>query len=549
MDPKERLMHEYRSQRIGRREFIRRCLALGLSASGALALAARCGPQPQPTPMTVESTIPPPPTATPAPTATPVPTEPALISEVVVNTAAEKESADPLLVYQIDGGSIDRNSFDYLLERDWQGNVVPGLAESFEPLDETTLEFRLRRGVSFHNGEPFNGQAVQFSFERMLDPEVGSAWAQNVAVLDSVEVVDEFTVRLHLKEPSAPLLDALVSAPAMQPPGYIQAQGYQAFLSQPVGTGPYRFVEWVKDDHFTLERNPDYWAGSPKGSPFAERVTFRPVPEASTRIANLNTGAAQIIRDVPPDLIPTVSGPGVGTIHVDVPRVAFFQIAADKEVLGDARVRQALNYAVDVEAVIEGLLGGRGNRLATVFAPQTLGFDAGVQPYPYDPDRARSLLREAGVAEGFQVTMDYATLERKDVVEAYAAQLGEVGLDVQLQGFELAVFNDNWVRKNTADLRFATWGPIFDPWSILDFVIAPGGLLSRYGNQQAGELINQGRTELDRQARAQIYNQLMAVLNEDPACIYLHNLTAIYGVSQGVAQFQPRPDEYILLTR
>ena len=200
---------------------------------------------------------------------------------LVIDTTAEAESLDPALVAQVSGFSIMGSIYDNLVERDYNGALVPMLAESWSFPDPNTIEFKLRQGVTFHNGEPFDAAAVKFSIDRLLDPDLKSPLAGGwPKAFQSVEVVDDNTVRFHLSQPDATIFDALALSASIVPPNYY-SQNSEDFLAQhPVGTGPFMFVESVRDDHTTLTRNPNYWGvDTYKGSPLVSTVIFRPGEE------------------------------------------------------------------------------------------------------------------------------------------------------------------------------------------------------------------------------------------------------------------------------
>src|SRR5437899_3143385 len=188
---------------------------------------------------------------------------------LVIDTTAEAESLDPALVTQVSGFSIMGSVFDSLVERDYSGALVPMLAESWSFPDSNTIEFKLRQGVTFHNGEPFNATSVKFSIERMLDPEFKSPLAGGwPKAFQSVEIVDDATVRFHLSQPDATIFDALAVSGAMLPPQYYSQSSEDVLSTRPVGSGPFKFVESVRDDHTTLARNPNYWGiDTYKGAP------------------------------------------------------------------------------------------------------------------------------------------------------------------------------------------------------------------------------------------------------------------------------------------
>ena len=277
---------------------------------GADARAVQPMAPPEPTEVAVEPTeappepteVPPtevPPTEVP-PTEVPPTEAPPEPTELKIGLSLDVESMDPFFVNQAAGWSVVHALFDHLVERDFEGNIVPGLALSWTIVDTATLEFALREDVTFHNGEPFTAESVKFSVERMLAEEEAPNQGKFTSI-DAVEVVDDYTVRLILNRPDGTLFDSLTSRLAMLPPQYFEEVGAEGFAAAPVGTGPFSFVEWMPDDHITLVANENYWEGSYKGKPMVDTVTFRPIPEAATRAAELEAGGVDLIQDVLPD--------------------------------------------------------------------------------------------------------------------------------------------------------------------------------------------------------------------------------------------------------
>ncbi len=458
---------------------------------------------------------------------------------LTIALSAEAESLDPYFVYQQAGASIVEALFDTLLSRGFDGEIVSGLAESWRILDNTTIELALRGGVSFHNGEPFNADSVKFSIERILDEELNSGLRSNYTFIESVSVVDELTVRLHLNRPDGTVFDRLTELYIL-PPGHTTEYGDEFIASNPVGTGPFKFVEWVRDDHLTLKANPDYWEGSWKGKPLVETVVFRPITEASTRVAELIVGGADIVQDLPPDQVRVVEQAGKRVSSSPTPNQTYFFVTADnpESPFNDVAVRRAINFAVDIESIIENLLGGYGVRIASPIGPSVLGYDPEVMPYRYDPVEARRLLAEAGYADGFSIVMDVATADMTDEALAVVGQLAEVGIRVQIRELELAQFNESWVSRSQSPIWRARWGTSPDPASIESFLSCEGSI-SRYCDAEITELIQEANSTLDQEERAGIYGQISRLTHENPVGIYGWTTTQLVGLASDVDGFRP----------
>jgi peptide/nickel transport system substrate-binding protein len=469
-----------------------------------------------------------------------------LLDELVIDLSTEPGTLDPALTYEIDGWSIVHSVYDSLYQYNAEGALEPLLAQSAPTLlDPQTYEIRLRPDVTFHNSEPLDAKAVAFSVSHIVDEKTGSQIAGQFAVISEVKEIDPLTVHLVLSQP-APWLPAQIAAwLAILPPQYAAAND---FTAKPVGTGPYSFGEWKPGEHVTLELNPNYFADSPKGRPIARRVVYRFVPDASTRVADLLAGTARLVRNVPVDQVQSVEDGGATVQAVSVSGSAWIRVPNDVAPFIDVRVRQALNYAIDVDAIRNALYAGHGQRLPNFFAPGGLGFDPTLAPYPYDPDKAKALLAEAGFADGFETALDYTVSDRQDLAEAVAGQLAEVGIKVKTQAQEVAAFNATWKDASAAPLRLVTWRPLFDPYTLLSLLVSNQGFLSRYNSATVQPLIDAFATETDLAKRAEVARQLGKALFDDPAAIYLFNLTALYGVASDVTAWTPRADDYIIAT-
>jgi peptide/nickel transport system substrate-binding protein len=300
--------------------------------------------------------------------------------------------------------TTDYQLYDSLVWFGEGGKIEPQLAESWEVNEDgTEYTFFLRDDVVFHNGEPFNADAVVFNWERAST--AGFEYSYHWETASNVEAVDEFTVQATLDSPDALFLSTVADNWAMIPPGYFEEVGQEGFDAHPMGTGPFKFVEWVKGDHITMEANMDYWRGAPK----IQTVTFRPIPESATRVAAIQTGEADIVTRLSSEEAQSLLGvENVKVVKYPVERV--YYIAFNNLTTGvdqptmDAKVRQAMNYAVDVDTIIAALFDGFAEPASGFVVAGELGF-GNVEPFGYDPDTALALLDEAGYPNGFAMDM------------------------------------------------------------------------------------------------------------------------------------------------
>lgn len=465
---------------------------------------------------------------------------------LLVGLSNEPGDIDPHFASHTSAYAVVEALFDSLVIADYDGRIVPHLAESWTVLDETTVEFRLRQDVVFHNGEPFDARSVKYSLERVTDPELQTVLRSAFVSVKDVDIVDAYTVHVNLHEPDSSLLWNLTRL-AMVPVEYTERVGDVEFGRRPVGTGPFRFVEWVRDSHVLLEANPDYFTGGLKGTPQVEHVLFRVVPERATRLAELRTGGLHLIERISADAVQLVQRADLAVAPADSGRfyVAWFRIKEGSP-LADKRVRQALNYAMNTEAIVQVLFGGYASALATPFTSSTFGYQPDLPPYPYDPDKARQLLAEAGYGNGLSLTLDVTT-GSAEIGQLIAGQLAEVGVAVTLRPLEVSIFNANWVSGQTSDMVGASWGGAGDPQAYLEALIHSEGFLSGYSNPKADELIAVSARTLDADERMELLYELQEVLYDDPAAIYLWSVADIYAHSPALKNWRPHPTERLII--
>ena len=474
----------------------------------------------------------------------PLPAAQAMMPEMTIDLATEPPTLDPALVYEADSWSVVHSVYDALVQLGSGGSLQMVLAESMTQVDPLTWEIKLRPGVTFHNGEPFDAESVAFSIAHIVDPTTNSQIAGNFKVIEKVEQIDPLMVRFRLLNPAPWLPSQMAPWLAMLPPAYA-ADPANDFASNPVGTGPYRFLSWERGSKISLERNGAYFGGSAKGEPIADAVSFRFVSDATTRVTDVVSGTSQLVRGVPFDQLPVVAD-AAEVIDEGIAGCAFVRIPTDVAPFDDARVRLAMNHAVDVDAILASLLGGNGQHLANLFVPEGLGYDEGLSPHAYDPELATQLLAEAGYADGFSTRLAYTPGDRADLVTAVAGQLAAVGIAVELELVETATFNATWTDPEAAPLRYLTWRPLYDPYTLLSLLVSKTGFLSRYDDAEAQALIEAGAMETDVEDRNNIYQELGRVLHDSPAGVYLWSLTSFYGLDRDVTAWTPRPDDWML---
>jgi peptide/nickel transport system substrate-binding protein len=465
------------------------------------------------------------------------------IESLAIDMVGGPDYLDPALARSPRDWSIVHSIFDSIVHLSETGEIVPLAAETVTQVDELTLEVVLREGLSFHDGTPVQSDAIRRGIEWVQQSE-GPA-AGNFGVIASVEEVDTLTARIVTAKPAAWLLSQLAVWHLLFP----ESMTTELFNTAPVGSGPYQFVSRSASADIVLERNPDYAWPSPKGTPIAETVTYRFVPESVTRIADLASGQANIIQEVPIDQHEAVSEAGAIVVETSILGLSMLRIATDTAPFDNPLVCQALNHAIDAETIAQQLVSSEAHRIASLFPDaRGIGFDPDLQPFSYDPDRARQLLTEAGYEDGFEIDFQYVSSERDDLISAISDQFADVGITITPVATDLATFNSQWKDPAAAPLRFVSWRPMFDPHTLLSLLFLSTGPLSRYVNPDADAIINAAAEDTNPESRAQRYRELAALMQEQPGAVYLWNLTATFGVDESAAQWTPRADEYVIAT-
>lgn len=425
------------------------------------------------------------------------------------------------------------------------GVIEPLLAIGVEMVTPTEAILTLRDGVSFSNGEPMNADAVVHSIEVFMDEAQTPAYARVSDLFATVEKIDDLHVRITLSN-TYPAFMLALSQIAVVPPAYWNEVGLEAYGQRPIGTGPFVFESWVRDDRLVMSANPDYWGAAPAG---ISELVWRPVPEDSSRLAGLQTGEFQVVKDLPVSSIPVLENDGAVTL-VTVPSYRIYQIGlASQEQhvspLQNVLVRQALNYAVDSQAIIDALFFGRAVPLhGQVLRQPQLGFNTDLDDYGYDPERARAMLAEAGYPDGFDITFKCPSgryAQDREVCEAVAGMLADVGIRAELILLEPGEFLRQLRTMELAPMYFVGLAPQDDPGFQASQYLSDWRY-SPIANADMDALINAGAIEADPAARAQIYRDLMALMHEQAPIIFLYGGVDIYGTDSRVTGFQPSGD-------
>ena len=501
-------------------------------AQAARAEAASAAAEAQATQAALEEAMATPPAPEPEPEAVmAVPSD-----EIVIAVTTEPSTLDAQVVNDRAARVVTGNLFESLLFRARDAQLSPGLAIDWRIVDETTWEFTLRPGVTFHDGSPFNAEAAAYSVNRMVAEDFETQRGSYIRNIAGAEVVDENTIRVLTDGPNAILPLQMAQVP-MVPNG-----AGDEINETPIGTGPYRFVEWNRGQSITSEVNPDYWGTAASIPSFTVRV----IPDAQTALAALQNGEVHLVLDILPEQV------GLVPQFKSVPATEFSYIAFNTYIpeLSSPEVRIAMNMAIDKELLAETIYEGfaRPNQ-AQHMAPGSTGFNPDVGPYPYDPDRARELLAAAGYGDGFEVTLNIPIgryLRAEESGRLIAQQLRDVGLDVALRLWEWNEYRGAGrvpgTEEDALDLKYG-WNSNewFDAARVASHVTC-GGRSSKICDEFVTEQYEIGATVVDQDTRNAAYEAAWARLHENPHAIYLLQQDLIYGMSEYL-NWDPRLDD------
>ncbi len=460
--------------------------------------------------------------------------------QVTVALGSEPTTLDPQL--REDGGerAVNDNIYETLMARTPKGDLVPGLALATPKLmDPQTWEVKLRPGIKFHNGEPFNADAVVFSVKRIMDPKFNSEQISFFETIKDAKKVDDLTVKIITDGPDPILLSRLYWM-KMVPPGYAKNA---KFAEAPIGTGPYKFVQWKRGQTITLQINDDYWDKAPT----IGKVIYRFVEEPGTRLAGMMAGEFDVITNLLPEFTQQVPQ----AIHILGLEHPILILNADGGPTKDVRVRQALNYAVDKEALAEGLFEGFAQvAQGQLLSPSFFGFNKNVGPYPYDPEKAKALLKEAGAVGSTVELIGTAGrwLKDREVVEAVAAYWDAVGIKSRVRIFEFNEYlNRLFDRKTRGDAIFVvSSNELLDADKSFSAYYRAGGIGSSNSDKQLAALIENARSETDVAKRSSMYHQAVKRAHDQAYFVWLLNIEDIYGVSARI-DWPARVDAKILV--
>ncbi|MDN4608060.1 glutathione ABC transporter substrate-binding protein [Sporosarcina highlanderae] len=470
--------------------------------------------------------------------------------DLVLAVLSDASSLDPAGSNDVPSSVVQANIYETLVNRDDDNSIVPGLAESWEAIDDTTYEFKLREGVKFHDGEPFNAEAVKANLDRIRDKEVASPRFFLFEMITDVIVKDEHTVQIKTEYPFAPLLAHLShNGGAMVSPKSIKAD-YAAMTGDvkagsvislnPVGTGYFKFVSWTPGDEIKLARNDDYWGDKAH----VDTVTFKVIPESAVRNADLQTGHVHIADPIQPNEVAGINSDSYARVNQKASSsLAYLGFNTEKEPFNDPKVRKAISMLINKEDISEGVYDGFGVLAKGPLAPGIFGFNDKAKPIEYNVEEAKKLLKEAGYENGFKSSIwTNDNPQRQQIAVLVQNELKKVNVEVDIEVMEFGAYLEK-TANGEHDMFILGWS---NPTGDADYGMyalfhssqkGNPGNRSFYENKEVDSLLEQGRRESDPDERIKIYNKIQEHLIEDAPMAYLIHTEYLTGVSNKIKGF------------
>lgn len=493
----------------------------------------------------------------PADTDTSGDTEEAVPQTLVFGRGGDSVSLDPAIVTDGESFKVTENIFETLLNFGEQDTTVnPGLAKEWEVSEDgLTYTFHLQEGVKFHDGTDFNAEAVVKNVERWKGGAEEKFYyfhsmfkSEGEDIIKSVEAVDDYTVVFTLSRPQAPFLKNIAMSPfGIASPTAFESAG-DAFGDNPVGTGPFKFVEWKRNDSITVEKNEDYWQ---EGLPKLDKIIFRSIPDNSARLNALTTGEIDLADGINPSDAATVeSNAELQLIERPSMNIGYLGLTTTRKPFDNALVRQAVNYAIDKQAIVDAFFQGRAEVAVNPMPSSISGYNEEIEGYPYDPEKAKELLAEAGY-DGEEIELWAMPVPRpympdgQKVAEAIQKNLADVGIPSRIVTFEWATYLEK-AKNGEADAFLLGWtGDNGDAdnflYTLLDKDTIGSNNYTYYSNEEVHELLISAQSETNEEKRNELYKQAQAIIHEDAPWVPLAHSTPLLAAKKGVTDYFPHP--------
>lgn len=459
---------------------------------------------------------------------------------IVIAQGSDAKSLDPHATNDQPSSRVSKQIYSRLVEADEDMKIIPGLAEKWTKVDNVTWEFNLRKGVKFHNGEELKAKDVVFSLKRM---EQSKVVAEIIEAVKSVEAKDDYTVVIKTKEPFAPLLAHLAHTAASILNEKAVTAGGQNYGQNPVGTGAYKFVSWEAGNKINLEAFDGYFGEKAK----VKNAVFRNIVEGTNRTIGLETGEVDIAYDIEPvDKEKVKTHKNLQLIEGPSLSYAYIGMNTKKAPFNDPKVRQAINLAVDKEAIIKTVLNGAGQVANAPIAPQVFGYNKDIKGYPYDKEKAKALLKEAG-KENLKTTIwTNDNPVRVQIAQIVQAQLKEVGVDAKIETLEWSAYLDR-TAKGEHDMYILGWTTVTGD---ADYALNPlystkshgsTGNRTFYSDAEVDKLLEEAKVQSDEKVRLDAYKKIMEKIVAAAPDIMLYYTTQNAGLQKSVEGFKLHP--------
>ncbi len=473
---------------------------------------------------------------------------PAFAKDIIVDLSGEPSSLDPQVQWNPDSYFVYRNIFDNLVTRDNDGTIVPEVATEWEQTADDALTLTIRDDIVFHDGQALTPGDVVFSVKRITDPDFASPQLGQFNQIVEAEVADGNKVVLTTDGPYPALLAQLVKL-SIVPEHVVTEMGDEAFNMAPVGSGPYAFEEWNRGVSVTLTRNDAYWG---EAGPF-EAAIFRAVPDAATRVADLQAGAADFIVGLDSDAARQLDGnPAVQVFSAPTERVAYLGLNLDKPPFDDIEMRRAASLAIDNQGIIDGLLAAGEVPMAQLASPAHFGYAEDIEPFVYDPDAAREITGANPDVAGTPVSFGTAPVFDQRVVQALQQMLNDVGFDVSISMTDMPTYLAAARQEDRAarpELSFGRWSCACQDADGIQYpLLHSSSDWSRVNDPELDRLLDEARVSLDEQVRKDNYAAASRIVRENYYALPMYQAAVLFGASSKL-DFTPTANESLFLNR
>lgn len=468
---------------------------------------------------------------------------------LILAQASDVTTMDPQNSLSTTGDRVFRNMYSRLFHWDENMEIQPEAAEEFEQVDDVTWTFTLKEGITFHNGDPLTAEDVKFSLERVMTDDTLKEYSY-FQQISEVNVLDELKVEIITDGPMPTILNVLAkSGSDILPKAYFEEVGVGEFQKNPIGSGPYQYIEWVRDDRVVLEPYADYFGGEPKWS----EVIVRAIPESSTRVGEILTGGIDIATDIPPNEWERINGEeGVSLITGESTRVNLLMVRhTEGYVTSDPKVREAIDLAIDEQAIVDALFQESAVPIRTRVPEGVFGANPDLyNTSVYDVEKAKQLLSEAGYPDGVEINFTASKGRYPldgEVAELITAMLSEAGIKVNLKLLESSAFIDDYnSNKNEELIMIGLADGLLDAsYSLVHYTKERAANQTDYYNEEVEELFHAAGRNLDSEERAQQYEKIQEIVAEERPHIFLFQQGSNYAVRDNV-EYTPNLNEVIL---